>query len=165
MIGDPVVGGISHGQRKLVSIGVELAANPSILFLDEPTTGTKLFRLKINDGSGLDSRAALQVVRAIRSVAVSGRSVICTIHQVRSSFLLSASSLEYQPSAELFRSFDDLLLLQTGGHQVYLGPVGYEGADLVGYFEVSQPHEQQLRYKYSNVCFSKSRVCQRCQRG
>lgn len=46
LIGDPVIGGISHGQRKLVSIGVELAANPSILFLDEPTTGRVSIQLQ-----------------------------------------------------------------------------------------------------------------------
>ena len=78
--------GFSFEQRKRLSIGVELAANPSILFLDEPT-------------SGLDSRAAQVVIRSIKRVASSGRSVVCTIHQ---------------PSVFIFNSFESLLLLRRG---------------------------------------------------
>lgn len=91
--------GLSGGQRKRVTIGVELVANPSIVFADEPT-------------SGLDSRAALTVVRALRNIASTGRTVIATIHQ---------------PSSEVFAMFDSLLLLDTGGKQVYFGPVQAAG--------------------------------------
>ncbi len=73
-----------------LTIGVEVVSNAPVIFLDEPT-------------SGLDSRAAAVVMRVIRNIANSGRTVICTIHQ---------------PSAALFFQFDDLLLLQRGGTQV-----------------------------------------------
>lgn len=98
---------MSFEQRKRVSIGVELAANPSVLFLDEPTTG-------------LDSRAALSLIRNIRNIAASGRSIVCTIHQ---------------PSAIIFNSFDSLLLLRRGGQTVYFGPLGENSQNLVEYFE------------------------------
>ena len=97
--------GLSPGERKRLTIGVELAANAPILFLDEPT-------------SGLDARAAAVVVRVIRRVASTGRTIICTVHQ---------------PSAEVFAQFDDLLLLQRGGWQVYFGPIGPRSAALVAH--------------------------------
>ena len=99
--------GFSFEQRKRLSIGVELAANPSILFLDEPTTG-------------LDSRAAQVTIRSIKRVASSGRSVVCTIHQ---------------PSVYIFNSFDSLLLLRRGGQTVYYGDLGENCVDLISYFE------------------------------
>ena len=68
LVGSLTTGGLSFEQRKRLTMAVELASNPAILFLDEPT-------------SGLDSRAALVVIRGVRNVAASGRSVICTIHQ------------------------------------------------------------------------------------
>lgn len=88
--------GLAPGERKRLTIAVELAANAPILFLDEPT-------------SGLDARAAMVVARVIRRVASTGRTIICTVHQ---------------PSAELFAQFDDLLLLQRGGWLSYFGPIG-----------------------------------------
>ena len=111
-VGDPgEKHGLSPGERKRLTIAVELAANPPILFLDEPT-------------SGLDARAAAVVMRVIKNVSRTGRTVICTIHQ---------------PSAELFFYFDDLLLLQAGGWQVYYGPLGEKGADLIAYLQASLP--------------------------
>jgi ABC-type multidrug transport system ATPase subunit/ABC-type multidrug transport system permease subunit len=96
MIGCANILGLSPSQLKRVNIGCELVANPAVLFLDEPTTG-------------LDSRAAQTVMRVVRRIARSGRSVICTIHQ---------------PSAELFFLFDRLVLLASGGHQVFFGDLG-----------------------------------------
>ena len=84
--------GLAPGERKRLTIGVELAANAPILFLDEPT-------------SGLDARAAAVVIRVIRNVASTGRTIICTVHQ---------------PSLDVFSQFDDLLLLQRGGWQVFI---------------------------------------------
>jgi energy-coupling factor transporter ATP-binding protein EcfA2/ABC-type multidrug transport system permease subunit len=108
MVGDALSGGMSFEQKKRLSIGVELAANPSILFLDEPTTG-------------LDSRSAQVVIRCIRRVAASGRSIVCTIHQ---------------PSTYIFNSFDSLLLLKRGGQTVYNGLLGDNNSELlVRYFE------------------------------
>jgi ABC-type multidrug transport system ATPase subunit len=106
MIGLPLKGGISFEQRKRTSMAVELAANPSLLFLDEPTTG-------------LDSRAALVVVRCIRRIAATGRTVVCTIHQ---------------PSTSIFSAFDSLLLLRRGGQAAYMGPVGVDFDLLIEYF-------------------------------
>lgn len=102
-------GGMSFEQRKRVSIAVELAANPSVLFLDEPTTG-------------LDSKASLALVKNIRSIALSGRSVVCTIHQ---------------PSTAIFNSFDQLLLLRRGGQTVFFGPLGKDSSNLVEFFETA----------------------------
>lgn len=63
---DDGVGGLSFEQKKRLSIAVELAASPSVLFLDEPT-------------SGLDSRSALLVVRLLRRVSDTGRTVVATV--------------------------------------------------------------------------------------
>ena len=62
-----MVKGVSGGERKRTSIGVELISDPSLIFLDEPTTG-------------LDSFTAASVVETLSSLAKSGRTVITTIH-------------------------------------------------------------------------------------
>jgi len=85
--------GLSGGQRKRVSIGVELLADPAVLLLDEPT-------------SGLDAKMALDVGAILRALALAGRTVICTVHQ---------------PSYRLFSTFDTLLLL-ADGRLAYNGP-------------------------------------------
>jgi ABC-type multidrug transport system ATPase subunit len=85
--------GLSGGERKRVSIAFEMVSNPQILFLDEPT-------------SGLDSFAAKTVMDSLRDLAFYGRTIVATIHS---------------PSAEIFRTFDYLLLLGEG-QTVYFGP-------------------------------------------
>ena len=87
--------GLAPGERKRLTIGVELVSNAPLLFLDEPT-------------SGLDARQALQVMRAVAAVAAQGRTVVCTVHQ---------------PSAEIFSMFTDLVLLARGGYTAYVGPL------------------------------------------
>jgi ABC-type multidrug transport system ATPase subunit len=62
------VNGLSCEQRKRLTIAVELVANPSIIFMDEPT-------------SGLDARAAAIVMRTVRNLVDTGKTVLCTIHQ------------------------------------------------------------------------------------
>ena len=62
-----MIRGISGGERKRTSIGVELLTNPSIIFLDEPTTG-------------LDSSTAFNVMDLMKKIALNGRTVITTIH-------------------------------------------------------------------------------------
>lgn len=99
--------GLSVEQRKRLTIGVELVANPSVVFMDEPT-------------SGLDARAAAIVMRAVRNVARNNRAVLVTIHQ---------------PSIEIFEAFDRLLLLQRGGRTTYFGPLGQESKHLVAYLQ------------------------------
>jgi len=106
-IGSKTEGGLSTEQAKRLTIGVELAANPSVLFCDEPT-------------SGLDSRAAHVVMKSIRRVAESGRTVVCTIHQ---------------PSKDIFEQFDKLLLLRRGGHTVYFGDLGHKSEHLLNYLQ------------------------------
>ncbi|CAM9753538.1 unnamed protein product [Chrysoparadoxa australica] len=105
-VGDDDSGGLSLEQAKRLTIAVEMAGNPSLLFLDEPT-------------SGLDARGAQVVMKAIRKVAGTGRTVICTIHQ---------------PSTYLFEMFDSLLLLKKGGQTVYFGELaGVHSSTLISY--------------------------------
>jgi ABC-type multidrug transport system ATPase subunit/ABC-type multidrug transport system permease subunit len=107
VVGFPGADGLSIEQRKRLSIGVELVGNPSVLFMDEPT-------------SGLDARAAAVVMRAVRNVANSDRTVTVTIHQ---------------PSTEIFEAFDMLVLLQRGGRLTYFGPLGEHSCSLISYLE------------------------------
>lgn len=68
LVGNSAEGGLTFQQRKRLSIAVELAASPSIVFLDEPTTG-------------LDARSALLVVKLLRKITDQGRTICATIHQ------------------------------------------------------------------------------------
>ncbi|PWY82850.1 hypothetical protein BO70DRAFT_379416 [Aspergillus heteromorphus CBS 117.55] len=109
---EAVVGCLGEGlnveQRKLLSIGVELAAKPRLLlFLDEPT-------------SGLDSQSSWTICSLLRRLADHGQAVLATIHQ---------------PSAMLFQTFDRLLFLAKGGKTVYFGDIGDQSRLLLDYFE------------------------------
>ncbi|KAJ5553854.1 hypothetical protein N7513_003813 [Penicillium frequentans] len=109
---DAVVGapgeGLNVEQRKLLTIGVELAAKPALLiFLDEPT-------------SGLDSQSSWAICSFLRKLAEHGQAVLSTIHQ---------------PSALLFQEFDRLLFLAKGGRTVYFGDIGDQSRTLLDYFE------------------------------
>ncbi|RLN98073.1 hypothetical protein BBJ28_00023679, partial [Nothophytophthora sp. Chile5] len=106
-IADQIIRGSSVEQMKRLTIGVELAAQPSVIFLDEPT-------------SGLDARSAKLIMDGVRKVADSGRTIICTIHQ---------------PSSEVFFLFDSLLLLKRGGQTVFYGDLGENCRNLIDYFE------------------------------
>ena len=90
--------GLNVEQRKLLTIGVELAAKPALLlFLDEPT-------------SGLDSQSSWAIIAFLRKLADNGQAVLATIHQ---------------PSAILFQEFDRLLFLAKGGKTVSEVPEVY----------------------------------------
>lgn len=86
IVGLPGTNGLSIEQRKRLTIAVELVANPSIIFMDEPT-------------SGLDARAAAIVMRTMKNIVNTGRTVVCTIHQ---------------PSMDIFEAFDEVNLNRFG---------------------------------------------------
>lgn len=91
-IGNWHLRGISNGEKRRLSISLEILSQPHIMLLDEPTTG-------------LDSASAFFVIWALTNIAREGRIVICSIHQ---------------PSGYLFDLFDDLCLLSSG-EAVYFG--------------------------------------------
>lgn len=91
-IGNWHMRGISGGEKKRVSIALEILTRPQLLFLDEPT-------------SGLDSASAFFVVQILKNIAHAGKTVVSAIHQ---------------PSSEVFALFDHLCLL-SGGVTVYFG--------------------------------------------
>ncbi|KAB5542470.1 ABC transporter [Coniochaeta sp. 2T2.1] len=93
-IGNSQHRGCSGGEKRRVSIGVQMLANPSVLFLDEPTTG-------------LDATSAFQLVRTLKGLALKGRTVVITIHQ---------------PRSEIWDLFDGLVVLARGS-PVYSGSV------------------------------------------
>lgn len=93
IVGGPFRKGISGGERRRLTIGCTLVQLPSVLVLDEPTTG-------------LDSFTAFRLLETLRSLARRGRAVIVTLHG---------------PRSDAFPIFDKLLLLSRGS-PVYSGP-------------------------------------------
>jgi ABC-type multidrug transport system ATPase subunit len=93
LVGSPGAPVISGGQRKRVSIGMELAAAPMALFLDEPT-------------SGLDATAAASIMATLKALSRLGMTIVTIIHQ---------------PRQEIFESLDSLVLLGSG-RMIYCGP-------------------------------------------
>ncbi|TKX26041.1 SNQ2-like protein 1 [Elsinoe australis] len=93
LVGDARKPIISGGQRKRLSIGIELAAAPMAIFLDEPTTG-------------LDATSAVSIMRLLKTISGLGVTTVAIIHQ---------------PREEIYNAFDSLLLLAEG-KQLYSGP-------------------------------------------
>ena len=92
-VGSPLDKSISGGQRKRLNIALELIREPSILYVDEPT-------------SGLSSRDSEKIMDLLKGLTLKGCIVFTVIHQ---------------PSVEIFRQFDQLLVLDTGGYLVFQG--------------------------------------------
>jgi len=92
-VGSPLEKVISGGQRKRVNIALELLREPSILFVDEPT-------------SGLSSRDSENIMDLLKELSLNGKIIFVVIHQ---------------PSSHIFKMFDRLLILDTGGYQIYYG--------------------------------------------
>src|SRR5688572_26548524 len=104
-VGSPLQKTISGGQRKRLNIGLELLREPAVLFCDEPT-------------SGLSSRDSENIIDLLKELSLKGKLVFAVIHQ---------------PSSDIFKMFDKLLILDTGGYQIYYGnPV-----DSIVYFKRS----------------------------
>lgn len=102
-VGNPLSQTISGGQRKRLNIALELIRQPSILFVDEPT-------------SGLSSRDSENIMDLLKELSLQSKLVFVVIHQ---------------PSSEIFKMFDNLLILDTGGYPIYNG----DPVDAVIYFK------------------------------
>ncbi|UCG27318.1 MAG: ATP-binding cassette domain-containing protein [Bacteroidales bacterium] len=92
-VGSPLNKKISGGQRKRLNIALELIREPAVLFLDEPT-------------SGLSSRDSENILDLLKELALKGKLVFVVIHQ---------------PSSDIFKMFDKLIILDTGGWLIYNG--------------------------------------------
>lgn len=102
-VGSPLAKTISGGQRKRLNIGLELLREPTVLFVDEPT-------------SGLSSRDSENIMDLLKELSLRGKMIFVVIHQ---------------PSSDIFKMFDTLIILDVGGFQIYYGnPV-----ESVNYFQ------------------------------
>ncbi|QHT71224.1 ATP-binding cassette domain-containing protein [Rhodocytophaga rosea] len=104
---------ISGGQRKRLNIGLELLRQPSVLFVDEPT-------------SGLSSRDSENILDLLRELTMLGKLIFVVIHQ---------------PSSDLFKMFDRLIIMDTGGYQVYYG----NPLEAINYFKSLTSHISRLQ--------------------
>ena len=96
---------ISGGQRKRLNIALELIREPAILFLDEPT-------------SGLSSRDSENVIDLLKELSLKGKLIFMVIHQ---------------PSSDIYKMFDKMIIMDTGGYTTYYGPP----VDAITYFKRS----------------------------
>ena len=103
-IGNDMQRGISGGEKRRVSIAVELLTRPPVLFLDEPT-------------SGLDSTASINVVNIVSKIASCGTTVVMSIHQ---------------PRVDIFAKIRRVVLLAKGGHMAYIGEAERVGEYMAG---------------------------------
>ncbi|MCZ4409224.1 ATP-binding cassette domain-containing protein [Cryomorphaceae bacterium 1068] len=92
-VGNPLDKTISGGQRKRLNIALELIREPAVLFIDEPT-------------SGLSSRDSENIMDLLKELCLKGKLIFVVIHQ---------------PSSDIFKMFDSLLVLDKGGYPIYSG--------------------------------------------
>ena len=119
IVGSPMKKTISGGQRKRLNIALELIREPAVIFLDEPT-------------SGLSSADTENVMGLLKDQTYRGKLVVANIHQ---------------PSSDVYKLFDRLLLLDLGGYPVFDGnPI-----DAVTYFKTA-----------ANYADAQTSTCQLC---
>lgn len=107
-VGSPLEKTISGGQRKRLNIALELIREPAVMFVDEPT-------------SGLSSRDSENIMDMLKELALKGKLIFVVIHQ---------------PSSDIFKMFDKLLILDQGGYPIFDGnPI-----DAVVYFKTHVHH-------------------------
>jgi ABC transport system ATP-binding/permease protein len=104
-VGTPLDKTISGGQRKRLNIALELIREPAVLFLDEPT-------------SGLSSRDSENVIDLLKELSLKGKLIFVVIHQ---------------PSSDIYKMFDKMIIMDTGGFPAYYGPP----VEAVTYFKKS----------------------------
>jgi ABC-type multidrug transport system ATPase subunit len=92
-VGSPLEKTISGGQRKRLNIALELIREPSVLFVDEPT-------------SGLSSRDSENIMDLLKELARKGKLLFVVIHQ---------------PSSDIYKMFDKMIILDVGGYPIYYG--------------------------------------------
>lgn len=92
-VGNPLQKTISGGQRKRLNIGLELLREPMVLYVDEPT-------------SGLSSRDSENIMDLLKELSLRGKLIFVVIHQ---------------PSSDIFKMFDKLVILDVGGYPIYYG--------------------------------------------
>jgi ABC-type multidrug transport system ATPase subunit/uncharacterized tellurite resistance protein B-like protein len=102
-VGNTLQKTISGGQRKRLNIGLELLREPTVLFVDEPT-------------SGLSSRDSENIMDLLKELSLKGKMIFVVIHQ---------------PSSDIYKMFDKLLLLDVGGYQIYYG----DPVEAISYFK------------------------------
>ncbi len=107
-VGNPLKKIISGGQRKRVNIALELLREPTILFVDEPTSGL----------SSVDSEIVMNLLKEQTYI---GKLVIVNIHQ---------------PSSELYKMFDKIMIIDKGGYQIYYG----NPTEAIVYFKTQSNH-------------------------
>ena len=118
-VGSPLNKKISGGQRKRLNIALELIREPAILILDEPT-------------SGLSSHDSENIIELLKDLTINGKLVFVVIHQ---------------PSSDIFKMFDQLLILDTGGYLIYDG----NPTEALNYFRLQQ-----------DMVASKEVICPQC---
>jgi ABC-type multidrug transport system ATPase subunit len=121
-VGNPLKKIISGGQRKRVNIALEVLREPTILFVDEPT-------------SGLSSVDSEMVMSLLKELTYKGKLVIVNIHQ---------------PSSDIFKMFDRIMIIDKGGYQVFYG----NPTEAIVYFKALTNHanpEEDQCVKCGNV--------------
>ncbi|KAK8580852.1 hypothetical protein V6N12_071103 [Hibiscus sabdariffa] len=110
LVGSSGVNGILTEQQKRFTSVIELVANPSIIFIYEPT-------------SMLDTKAATIVMRMSKNIVDTSRTIVCTVHQ---------------PSVNILEAFDERFLLKRGGQEIYMRSFRHHSKHLIKYFEAIQ---------------------------